>query len=821
MSSNQITTLMREYQEESSNKGLPHRERVTQKERDRNNKQWYKDKINLVSASAYGSSFYYGYGGVTDWKRKKVNYDLFNDIINKADFEYVCQPYGAQAGELPAQMTNRDIVSGKIKVLLGMEMKMPFSWNVIATNDQATTRKEQEEFNRIKEFVVNEVMAPIDAAIQQQQEEATRGRKLSPEEVQKLQQDLAAQREAQTPDEVRKYMARKHQDPAEVQAEQILNYLIHKEKIPEKFNKGFKHMNLAGLEVYRVDIINGEPTLTVVNPLYFDYDKSPDLDYIQDGEWARCEYRMTPSEVVATFGSELTPTEIDRIYRFQDNWASPTLIDYNFTFDENSSANTVTVIHVTWKSLKKIGFLTYLDANGEPQETIVDENYKLKKSFGDVSITWEWIPEAHEGWKILDDIYVYCRPVPGQNKDIDNLHVCHLPYYGAACDNLNSRITAPMDRMKAYQYYYNIILYRIELLMASDKGKILAMNIKGIPKSAGIDISKFLYFMEANKIAFVNPDEEGKRGVGDVPNMVKEIDMSLASDIFKYIQMAEFIERKCGSAIGITPQMEAQIGPNEAVSNTRQNIQMASHIIQPYFELHNNVKGTVLQALIDKAKVAYADGNKRKKSYVLDDMSVMMFEIDPELLDLSTYGIFVTNSSKADDAKQAVIQLAQAALQNQQADLADIIRIIRSESINEAVEDLEAAQARKAVEAQAGERAKIQAQQEAEARAEQIKRDEWKHEEDMIILKERERRKTELEKQTILSLGFNENKDNDNDGVPDVFEVYKFDKDADIKARKLDLDERKLQQKTDHDAEKLRLEAEKIKKMNQNKGKTS
>jgi hypothetical protein len=809
---------MKEYAKQSTQESLPHRERVTQRQRDANDKQWYKDKINLVSASAYGSSYYYGYGGVTDWKRKKVNYDLFNDIINKADFEYVCQPYGAQVGDLPAQMTNRDIVSGKIKVLLGMEMSLPFSWNVIATNEQATTRKEQEEFGRIREYVISEIMSPIKAGLQQQQEEAQRGRKLSPEEIQKLQEDMQQQEASQTPDEVRKYMVRDHQDPAEVQAQHILNYLVQNQKIPEKFNKGFKHLSLAGLETFRVDIINGDPTLVVVNPLYFDYDKSPDLDYIQDGEWARCEYRMTPSEVVANFGSHMKPEEIDRVYRFQDNWASPTLVDYNFTFDENSSSNTVTVIHVTWKSLKKIGFLSFIDQNGELQEKIVDETYKLTKSQGDVEIEWEWIPEAHEGWKILDDIYVLCRPVPGQHKDLDNLHICHLPYYGAACDNLNSRVTSPMDRMKSYQYFYNIILYRIELLMASDKGKILAANVKAIPKSAGIDINKFMYFMEANKIAFFNPSEEGNRnGGGDVTNMVKEIDMSLASDIFKYIQMAEFIEKKCGSTIGVTPQMEAQIGPNEAVSNTRQNIQMASHIIKPYFDLHNNVKQCVLQALIDKAKVAYAGNRKRKLSYFLDDMSVMMFEVDPELLDLSTYGIFVTNSTKAEDAKQAVIQLAQAALQNQQADLADIIKIIRSESINEAVEDLEAAASRKATEQQFAARAQAKAQQESEAKMEQFKRDEWKHEEDMIVLKERERRETELQKQAMLSLGFAEDKDADQDGTPDVFEVYKFGEDADIKRKKLDLDERKLDQKTQHDQQKLKLEAEKIKKMAQKK----
>ncbi len=61
----------------------------------------------------------------------------------------------------------------------------------------------------------------------------------------------------------------------------------------------------------------------------------------------------------------------------------------------------------------------------------------------------------------------------------------------------------------------------------------------------------------------------------------------------------------------------------------------------------------------------------------------------------------------------------------------------------------------------------------------------------MIVLKETERRKTEIQKQTILSLGFAENKDTDDDGTPDVLEVAKFGVDADLKARKLVLDEGK------------------------------
>jgi len=355
--------------------------------------------------------------------------------------------------------------------------------------------------------------------------------------------------------------------------------------------------------------------------------------------------------------------------------------------------------------------------------------------------------------------------------------------------------------------------------MASDKGKILAANLNAVPKSAGIDINKWTYFFEANKIAWLNPNEEGNRGGADITNMVKEVDMSLASDIDKYIKFAEYIELKCGNSIGVTPQMEAQIGPNEAVSNTKQNLVQSSHIIQPYFELHNAVKGNVLTALVETAKVAYAGSKPRKLVYILDDMTYKMITIDPELLDSSTYGLFISNSSKAADAKRAVESLSQAAMQNQQADLGDIIKVIRSESISEAEELLEAAKLRKSQEEQAMEKQRLEAEQQSRAAIAAERQEERKHELNVIVTKERERRETEIQKQAMLSMGFNEDKDVDDDGELDVLEVAKFGVDARIKERKQLLDENKfLQDKTEFahqqtiDKEKIKIDKKKASK---------
>jgi hypothetical protein len=787
--------------------------RLTQAEKNSNNKQWYKDMVNTIGSRGFTSNAFFSTNEYnSEYRRNRVNYDLYNNIIDTSDFKYVCKPYGDEVGELPATLTNRDIVSPKIKVLLGMEMSLPFSWKVVATNREATTRKEQQETQMLKDYIIQEILAPI------QQEEAlkakaqTKGRPLTPEEETQVQTQIEEAVKARTPDEIQKYMTRDHQDPAEILGGQILEYLSLEQDINSKFNKGWKHMMLGGREVFLINTLNGKPTITASNALLFDHDRSPELDYIEDGEWATAEYRMTPSQILSTFGRELTNKDIDKIYDQSSSRGGLYPMDVDFSFDNNYDSTSISVRHVTFKAPMKIGFLTFIDEQGQMQEKLVSEEYKLTPTQGDVEIDWFWIPETHEAWKIMDDIYAYCRPVPGQHRDLDNIWVAKLPYYGACVDNLNSPITSPMERIKAFQYYYDIVLYRIELLMASDKGKILAANINAIPKSQGIDTNKFLYFMEANKIAFLNPKEEkmkGQGGDGSVANMVKEIDLSLVSQISNYIQIAEYIDKMCGAALGVTKQMEGAIGPTEAVSNTRQSLIQSSYITRPYFELHNQVKKNVLQALIETAKVAYTENPPEALSYVLDDMTTKMLSIDTHLLEQSTYGIFVSNSAKSEEARQAIINLSQAALQNQQATLTDIAKIINSSSVAEAIELLEVAQKQQQEQMQQMQAQKQQADQQLQKQQQDFLKEQWGHEKDMLLTKIKEQGKIDLQKATISAMGYDLNKDEDADTIPDTLEVYRAGAEADIQRQKVETEAHSQQleeQKFNYQKEKDRAD---------------
>jgi len=134
--------------------------KISQREKDANDKLWYKYHIDQINNKSFHRNSMFTLHN--DFRNMKVNYDLYNNRLNKDDFAYVCKPYGEQVGELPAELTNRDIISRKIKYLEGIEAKRPFNWKLVAINEEATTRKETLKFNKIKDYVINSIMQPIE-----------------------------------------------------------------------------------------------------------------------------------------------------------------------------------------------------------------------------------------------------------------------------------------------------------------------------------------------------------------------------------------------------------------------------------------------------------------------------------------------------------------------------------------------------------------------------------------------------------------------------------------------------------------------------------
>lgn len=832
-------------------------QRLTEREKNANDKQWYKDNIDnaigVYDDRLFPSNLVLDEGEMeardffaSDRLRDmRINYDLYDGKIEKEDFKYIYKPYGLE-GDAPADFTNKDIISKRINAIDGIERQRPFSYKVMAVNPEATTRREQKQTDMIREYVVSAIMNEIHSEVEGQmqaelgqikaQMQQMQASGASPEELQQaeaemqqkeqqMQEEAQKQVEAMTPDEVKRYMKRDHQDPADILGSQILEYVVQEQDVREKWNLINKDFCCVGKAIGYVGERCGKTVFERVNPMGFNFLRTSSSHYIEDSEWCSYERYLNPSEIAMEFGDELSDKDMEGLLK---DYA---LGEHDYMMEYKRDMYTtlgIRVVHVQWKDSKRIGFLTYTDpASGEQQETIVSDGYVLDKDSGDISIRWEWIVCVYEGYKVGADKYVRMREVPGQFNDLGNLNnreKCKLSYKGVWVD------VSLIDRMKTYQFLYSIIWYRIEMLMAKDKGKSVALNAAMIDNKIGID--KFLEFAENTGLMFMSGNtKEGDKAVPmNIGEAVKEVNRSMGSDIQQYQNIAEYIDLKCGECVGINQQIIGQVQQNEAVSNAQMAMQNGVNVLEHHFGMFNHFKEMCLSSLIETAKCVMMKYQPEYIQYVLDDFSVEMLKPDYELLDQSSYGIFVNNSVRTNQILDSIIQLIQPAMQNQRIEMSDVVKILKSESVQEAEELLlKAEEDRRKYEQQMQDQQNQQQQQleqmkqqqesermqfEAQAKIEQIR---LKGDIDLKIAE------MNLQRQALLALGFDTDKDRNNNRVPDVIDQLKLMLDqtkAEQKEREIDLKERQQAENEEDarhrrkmDEKKLELERDKIRKM--------
>ena len=103
----------------------------------------------------------------------------------------------------------------------------------------------------------------------------------------------------------------------------------------------------------------------------------------------------------------------------------------------------------------------------------------------------------------------------------------------------------------------------------------------------------------------------------------------------------------------------------------------------------------------------------KKIQYVSDDMARTFLTIEGNDFSNSSYGVFVTNSSKDDRALESLKSLAQAALQAGVVKFTDVASILNSESIVKVRKQLERSEQEAEQRGQEAQQAEQQAAQQA------------------------------------------------------------------------------------------------------------
>lgn len=781
---------------------------------------WKESCVDYIIGHSQGGSR----NGNTRTRKEEMQtyYDLYNSIYNEKDLKYVTNPFKQQDG-FPAMAQDYNIIKPKIDLLLGEETKRPFNFRVVRTSDIATSEMQ----DKAKQMLIDYIQATIMS-------------RLGPEEQARYQEALQSG-EVMPPEQIQKYMSKDYKDIAEITAYHSLNYLKNKLNITHEFYKGWKDALVGGEEIYYVGIVNGEPHLERINPIYFDYDTdTSDLEFIHEAQWCCYEMIMSVTEVYDRLYDKMSEKQLNDLLDMMDDSSKggitpevrKTSLDYphikthsinGFAANPFEESNNVHVWHCCWKSLKKIGFVTIINPEtGMPEDYQVDETYKVTGN--EINVEWRWIIEVWEGYRIGEDLYVGIEPLEYQHVSADNPNSQRLPYTGVIYNNTNSRPRSLVSMMKPLQYMYIVLWYRLELAMARDKGKVVNMDITQIPKSMNIDVAKWMHYLSALGVNFVNPYEEG----WDIPgreggkpsqfNQISALDLTMANTIDQYINLMDKIESMLSEISGVSKQREGSIASNELVGNVERSVVQSAHITEPWFWTHNQVKKECITMLLDTAKYAWKD-NKTCIQYVLDDATRTFLTLSDDFF-YEDYDIFVEDTTKNQQQIEALRNLMQPAMQNG-ASLLDIAEIITMDNVTMIKNKLEEIEQKRMEQQQQME----QAQAEREQQLVQIQ-NEVKEEELMLKEAELDLEKYKIDtdastKITVAQINAyrgSENMDQDGNGIPDVIEIgkqaieqQKVNSDAASKQFELNNKKREIEMKREIENKKIQLEKDKMK----------
>lgn len=776
-------------------------------------KKWRIDNIQYAN----GQSYYVNERVRKSVRNKVINLNLYNGIVDIRDLNALVNPYHMEASFIPDNIPHHPIMVPKIDLLVGEEIKRRFDWTVVVTNPNAISEKEEAK----KEVLMQKLTQFLQANY--------------PEEELKVKLQ-----------ELEKFMKYNWQDLREKMANQILKHYWKEQNFDLIFNECFKDSLLMAEEIVQVEIVHNEPVLTKLNPLKVRTVRSGNSNRIEDASIIIIEDHWSPGKIVDYFHDELKAADIDYIMDYNSSSkSSPSYTDdhnnhvllrdaldangdpfmdsifniaeingHYFSSNYTDEDGNIRVFRVYWKSLKKVKKIKYYDEFGETQYKIRSEEYIPDETMGEES-TDLWVNEWWEGTQIGKDIYVKMKPRDVQFNRINNPSYCHPGIIGQIYNTNQGKAVSLVDRVKNYQYLYDIMWDRLNKAISTNYGKIFELDLAKVPENWEID--KWLHFAVVNKIAVVDSFKEGNKGAatgklagGFNTQGGRSIDMETGNYIQQHIQMLEYIKLEMGEICGISKQREGQISTTETVGGVERSVNQSSNITEYWFNIHENFKLRVLSAFLETAKIALR-GNNKKVQYILDDLSIQMLNIDGDYFAEADYGLVASSSYNSTLLEQNIKQLAQAFMQNG-GGLSTIMDIYTSSSISDMRRKLEEAEDKinQQNQQQAEQNNKLAQQAQADAKELEMAKLEL---EDIKSLRE------DATKRYIAELKEN-NEDKDNDGISDGIEESKLELD-----RKKQIDDKLLKIKNLNNdmkkhRDKMKMEEKKL-SVQKNKNKQS
>lgn len=504
----------------------------------RKNKDW--KRICLDNLEQIGTYQYFSNLSLTENYEMVKGKFIFKHYLEQDEYADMVHQLSKEF-DIPNYLRHYDIISQVINTLSGEYQKRPDNFRVKGFDELTTNSYVREKTRLLLEYVQNDIDQEINAQLAQMGLDPNKQDFNSPQEQQQYQQQVEQQKQALTPPEIEKYMKFKWQGTAEIWGQHQLELDRQRFNLAEKERKEFEDMLIADRCFRHFYLTSNGYNQETWNPINTFFHKSPEVDYIEEGDYVGRILYLTVADTIDRYGYLMTKNQIKKLESVKNaigkqankdgygipygsivphqNYPEGKLMTDAFGFNpvapiptlDIDSLNEVSqynpmylntrgylkIVECYWKSQKKIGKVNYIDPEtGIQASVLVDETFVIPEGFIELdsslyendnsvnTVSWTWVNEIWKGKKINknnteleDDLYFDVKPLEFQFKGDNNPYYSKLPVCGQIFNNRNSQSMSMVDLMKPHQIGYNVAINQLYQTMQREVGRFLIMDV--------------------------------------------------------------------------------------------------------------------------------------------------------------------------------------------------------------------------------------------------------------------------------------------------------------------------------------------------------
>lgn len=632
--------------------------------------EWYANCIDYIIDAGLAAN---------DRSEDETMLSIQRGIIPDDFYKKTLNPYNSaneKYTRFPATMRNLDIMNDIIRRYVSEYFKGIHEFVVGANNPEIVLNKEAKLKEKVLQLAEQAFQQKFEqeyqAAVQQAQANGQDPRQINPQDIMPDIEQFIAQFNEQYIDDESK------------QAQEVLNYIRSMTEDNIIYLGCFFDYVTLG-ECFSYTEIKGNKLIKERVPVLEAYPVPNSNFFVEDHDMFARRMWMSYQQIVDTFDDSLTDKDrkfLETYYAKDNSTGSVTMLPYSQLFEtypdvcgkfskeerelfkkdpvrvSEINNNLYEVWHVVWRGEAKRGILTYINEIGLQTTRIVEEDYKLNKEAGDISIEWEYEPQVYEGYRIghrYTSIYpIKARPIPF-NRD------GKLPYNGIMEILPFMGKFSIIKLITPYQIMRNIFAYHREMVIAKNKLLILML-----PESLiASDTEDKLYKMAADGILLVD-DEDDASGIK--MQQVRMLNASMGDYITQITNLMEATKQEAREMVDMNMQRYGDIAQSAGAATTQEAITRSSMGMVVLVQMFDEFRKHDYNRDIDYAKLAYIDGLDTTYWDILGNKKFLSLDVNSFVnSDCSTT---VRNDAKEQDKVQQLRQWAFSAAQNGDLDMA-------------------------------------------------------------------------------------------------------------------------------------------------------